>query len=61
MYPVSLEVGRPELDTVLQMWPHQDRVKGEDHLPQCTAYAFLNAPEDTIGPLGHKGTLLANL
>jgi len=30
---LSFEQRSAELDTVLQMWPHQSRVEGEDHLP----------------------------
>jgi len=33
--PDFLSLGSPELDTVLQMWPHQGRVAGEDHFLTC--------------------------
>jgi len=42
------------------MCPQQARIEGEDHLPQPAGHDFLNAPQDTIGLLGHKGTLLAH-
>ncbi|XP_052556631.1 uncharacterized protein LOC128089357 isoform X2 [Tympanuchus pallidicinctus] len=42
------------------MRSHQGRVEGEDHLPQPAGHALFNAPQDAIGPLGHKGTLLAH-
>ncbi|PKU38718.1 rna-directed dna polymerase from mobile element jockey- hypothetical protein [Limosa lapponica baueri] len=58
--PVLLELGSPELDTVLQMWPQQGRVEGEDNLPQPPGDTFLNASQDAIGLLGHKGTLLTH-
>jgi len=47
------------VDTVLQMWPHQGRVERKDCLPQSTGHALFNAPQDTIGLLGHRGPLLA--
>jgi len=56
---VFLELGSPELNTALQMWPHQDRFQGEDHLPQPSGHALFNARQDTVGFLGHKGTMLA--
>jgi len=52
------ELRSTELDTVLQMWPHQGRVKERDHLSLCS-HALLNAFQDTIGHLGYRGTLLA--
>ncbi|GAB0178554.1 mitochondrial enolase superfamily member 1 [Grus japonensis] len=42
------------------MWPHQGRGEGEDNLPRPVGQALLNAPQDTIGLLGHEGTLLAH-
>ena len=35
-------------------------VEGEDHLPQTAGNAVPNAPQDTVGLLGHKSTLLAH-
>lgn len=32
----------------------------EDHLPQPSGHAFLNASKITIGLFGHEGTLLAH-
>ncbi|KAJ7401573.1 hypothetical protein BTVI_94439 [Pitangus sulphuratus] len=43
---VFLELGSPELDTALQMWPHQGRVEGQDHLPQPAGDAFPKALQD---------------
>jgi len=45
---------------VLQMWLPQGRVEGEDHLPCPAGHALFNIPQDTIGLLGHRGTLLAH-
>ena len=42
------------------MWPHQGRSEGEDHLLLSAGHALFNAPQDTIGLLGHKGTLLTH-
>ena len=42
------------------MWPHLGRIEGEDHLLQYAAHALFNAPQVTIGLLGHKGILMAD-
>ncbi|PKU42812.1 glycoprotein xg [Limosa lapponica baueri] len=42
------------------MQPHQGRAEGEDDLPQRAGHTLLEAPQDAIGLLGHKGTLLAH-
>lgn len=45
-----LELRNPEVDTVLQMWPHQDREEGKDHLPRPPDRGLLlrpNALSDT--------------
>jgi len=59
-FPVLLELGGPELDTLLQMSPHQGRVKGKNHFLHPTDHTLSNASQDTIGLLGLKGTLLAH-
>jgi len=48
-YKIFLKLGSPEVDTVLQMWPHQVSVEGEDHLPAPTGHTLCNAPQDTVG------------
>ncbi|PKU41675.1 hypothetical protein llap_8029 [Limosa lapponica baueri] len=58
-FPVPLELGNPEVDTVFQLWTHQCRVEGENDLPRPTGYTLPYAAQDSIGPLGNKGTLLA--
>ena len=40
-FPVFLELGSPELDTALQLWPHQGRAEREDHLPQPAGHTRL--------------------
>jgi len=42
--PVFPELRIPELDTIVQMWPHQCRVEEEDHLPYLLATFFLMHP-----------------
>lgn len=42
--PRLFELGSPELHTVFYMWPHQSRVKGEDHLPQPADHAHPQIP-----------------
>jgi len=39
--PVFLVLGSSELDTVLQMFPHQRKVEGEDHLLRLQLAATL--------------------
>ncbi|PKU36140.1 hypothetical protein llap_13557 [Limosa lapponica baueri] len=58
--PVLLELGSPELDPVLQMGPHQGSVKGQDNLSRPAGHILPDTPQDAIGLLGHKGTLLAH-
>ncbi|PKU43184.1 hypothetical protein llap_6520 [Limosa lapponica baueri] len=57
---VFLELGAPEPDRVLQMWPHQGRGEGEDDLLRPAGHALSKAPQETIGRLGHEDTLLAH-
>lgn len=45
--------------TLLQMWAHQGRVDGQDHLPQLAGHILFNASLDTTGLLGHKNIPLA--
>jgi len=53
---VSLLLGNPEADAVLQLWHHQCQVEGKAHLPHLTPpYA---APDTVSVPSG-KGALLA--
>jgi len=58
--PAFSELGSPELDTVLQMLPHQGRVEVEDHFPLPASHALFNAPQDPIDLLGYKGILLVH-
>ncbi|PKU35685.1 hypothetical protein llap_14008 [Limosa lapponica baueri] len=59
-FPVLLELGSPERDTALQMGSHQGRAEGEDNLPRPAGHTLPDAPQDAIGLLGHKDTLLAH-
>ena len=47
--------------TVLEMRPQQDRIDGEDHLPQPAGHTLFNTPQSTTGSLGHEGIPLAIL
>ena len=58
---VSPVVSTSHLDTVLQVRPHQRRVEGQDHLPQPAGHASFEAVHDTVGFLGCKGTMLADV
>lgn len=55
---VFLELRNLDLDTVLQMCPHQGRVEGKNHLPQPASHALFNTPQNTIRLLYHTGMLL---
>jgi len=57
---IFLEVGSPEVDTGLQMRPHQGGVEGKENLPRPAGHTLLNAPQGPIGFLGSQGTLLAH-
>ena len=41
------------------MWPHQCRVKGNNHLPAPAGHTISDTGQDAVGCLGHLGTLLA--
>ena len=56
---VSPLLRTPHLDAVLQVKTHQDRVEGQDHLPQRAGHGSLDAVHNTVGFLGCEGTLLA--
>jgi len=40
-FPVCLEEKSPELDSVLQVWPHQGWVEGKDHFLDLLATLFI--------------------
>ena len=42
------------------MWSHQGGVEEEDHVLCPDGNTLFSAPQDTIGLLGRKGTLLAH-
>jgi len=52
-----LSWGAPNWTQYSKKWPHQGRAERENN---HTGYALLNAPQDSIGLLGHKGTQLAH-
>lgn len=51
---VSFGLRSPQLNTAVQMWPHQCWVEGRDHLLWPAGSALCNASQDAIGLLGHK-------
>ena len=57
---VLLELGGPELDTLFQMRSHRGRVEGEENFSQPINHPSSNTLQDTVGCLGHKGTVLAH-
>ncbi|KAK4811654.1 hypothetical protein QYF61_022747 [Mycteria americana] len=57
---VSLVRG-PKLNTAFEVRPHQCQVQGDDHFPSPAGHAIFDTSQDTIGFLGHLGTLLAHI
>jgi len=57
---IFLEVGSPELDTVLQMGPHYGSVEGKENLPGPAGHTLLDASQEPISFLGSQGTLLTH-
>jgi len=53
-------VGSPELDTALQMGPHQGRAEGKENLPRPAGHTPPNAPQVPTGLLDTQSTLLAH-
>ena len=51
----------PHLDAVLQVRSHQNRLKGQDHLPQPCGCTSFGAAQVMVGFLGCKGTLLSHV
>jgi len=51
----------PKLNTLLEVRPHQCRVQGHDHLPPPAGHIIPDISQDTVGLLGHLGTLLAHV
>ena len=58
---VLLVVRGPKLNTLLQVRPHQCRVRGHDHLTAPAGHTIPDTSQDAIGLLGHLGTLLAHV
>jgi len=50
----------PHLDTVLQVRPHQHRVKEQDHLPHTAGHASFDAAQDTVGFFDWESTLVSS-
>ncbi|XP_063998054.1 high mobility group protein HMGI-C isoform X1 [Pogoniulus pusillus] len=53
------ELESSKLGTALQVWSHQGRAE-EKNLPRPAGHSPPSAHQDTIGSLGHKGTLLCH-
>ena len=49
------------LDTVLQMGHHEGSIESDNPLPLPAGPFFFDAAQNTIGPFGCKGTLLAHV
>ena len=47
-------LGAPELDTALQVWSHQSRGEGQNHLPRPAGHASFDAAQDAVGFLEAK-------
>jgi len=58
---IILVLGALELDTVLQVGSHENRVEGQNHLSQPVGRSSLDSTQDTLGILGCKHTLPAHV
>ncbi|KAK4808950.1 hypothetical protein QYF61_013584 [Mycteria americana] len=58
---VSLVARGPKLNTVFEVQPHQCRVQGDDHCPSPAGHTISDTSQDSVGRLGHLGTLLAHI
>ncbi|KAK4828527.1 hypothetical protein QYF61_026949 [Mycteria americana] len=58
---VFLVVGRPKLNTVFEVGPHQCRVQGHNHFPSPAGHTIADTSQDAIGFLDHLGTQLAHI
>jgi len=56
-----LVLGAPGLGAVLQVVPHEGRVKGDSHFHCSAGHPSFDAAQDTIGLLGCKCALLAHV
>lgn len=52
--PVLVELGSPELNTVLQLWPHQGTVRGGREPPSNLPATLFSAPRMTLAFLATK-------
>ena len=59
-FPACHVLRSPELNTVVQMWPHQGRAEGEDHLPQSDGHTHLMHPRIPLATRA-RCWLMANL
>lgn len=53
-------LGNPDLDTVLHVGSHEDRVEWDNHLSCPANHPFFGASQDNVGLLGCKCMLLAH-
>ncbi|GAB0204449.1 hypothetical protein GRJ2_002910500 [Grus japonensis] len=58
---VCLVLRGPELNTGLEVRPHQCPVQGHDHIPTPAGHTIPDTSQDAGGLLGHLGTLLAHI
>ncbi|XP_032300907.1 transcription factor PU.1 isoform X1 [Coturnix japonica] len=58
IFPV---LGTPDLDTVLQLGPHEGRAEGDNHLPGPAGHPSSDGTQDTIGLGDCKRTLLRHV
>ena len=56
-----LAVRGSKLNIALEVWPHQSRVQGDDHLPGPAGCTIPDTSQDAVGLLGHLGTLPAHI
>lgn len=58
---VCLVLKSSELDTAVQVWPHQCWIEGKDHLPRPVGNTLPNEAQDTVSLLCINDTLLTHV
>ncbi|PKU37700.1 hypothetical protein llap_11996 [Limosa lapponica baueri] len=56
-----LVVRGSELNIIIEVWPHQCWVQGDNHYPSPAGHTISDTNQHAIGLLGHLGTLLARI
>ena len=58
---IFLVLGTPDLDAVLQMGPHEEKVEWDNPHTLPAGHPAVDTAQDTVGLSGYKRTLLAHV